>query len=225
MLSLKNTFCSSRTAVDTFLTLTIESIKNSAGETLTLADLEIANLTNVILKYHESSNDPYFRYYTVSHTGQPGPTDPIFMDFNRCEVSYNPETGVNDLDTFHAGLTYRNGSLLASECYISSDSLPASVVNVEIKTTDTDPLSLTVGQDSDYETTIDAADIFNMLSKGMIVSLKFIDEDEYWQHSAVVNGSGSPAVIMLYETGTGPAWFKLGNNSTYTDGVNLERLS
>lgn len=206
-------------------TMTVESITNSAGETLTWNDLEVEDLTNVILQFHEAPNDPYIRNYTASEFGRPNSSSPNFLYFDHCMVSYDSTIQNNTLDSFHADFVYQNGTLLSSRTYITSDSLPTSVVNVEIKTTDTDPLNLTIGQDSDYETDLDFADIANLLSKGKIVSLKFVDEDDYWQHTALVNGSGSPAVIMLYETGTGPAWFKLGNNSTYIDGVNLERLS
>lgn len=99
------------------------------------------------------------------------------------------------------------------------------IVNVEIKNSDDAPLDLTVGQDSDYESDIDASDIFAHLNHGEFISIHFKDEDGFSQGSAIVNGSGGPAVIMLYESGTGPAWFKVGNNSTYTNGLNLERLS
>ena len=206
-------------------TLTIESITNSAGETLTLSDLEMDNLSNVILKYHDGLNDPYFRYYPASKIGQPDSSNPIFMEFDYCYISYDSTLGKNTLDSFHAALVYRNGSLLSSACYISSDSYDSQIVEVEIKSTDTAPLNLTVGQDSDYETDLDSTDIFNLLSKGIVVSLRFVDDDDNWQNTAIVNGSGSPAVIMLYATGSGPCWFKLGNNSTYTTGLNIERLS
>ena len=206
-------------------TLTIESIKNSVGETLTLSDLEMDNLSNVILKYHESSNDPYFRFYPASKIGQHDSSNPIFMDFDECQVSYDSTLGKNTIDSFHADLIYKNGSLLSSACYVSTDSYESQIVEVEIKSTDTAPLNLTVGQDSDYETDMDSTDIFNLLSKGIIVSLKFVDDDDNWQNTAIVNGSGSPAVIMLYATGSGACWFKLGNNSTYTTGLNIERLS
>ena len=106
-----------------------------------------------------------------------------------------------------------------------SGHITPNIVQVEIKNTDTAPLSLTVGQDSDYETDVDAANIFGKLNYGEFVMLHFVDEDHFSQGSAIVNGSGGPAVIMLYENGVGPAWFQLGNNSTYTNGVNLERLS
>lgn len=106
-----------------------------------------------------------------------------------------------------------------------SGHITPNIIQVELKDTDTDPLSLTVGQYSDYETDIDAAAIFAKLNYGEFVTLHFVDEDQFNQGSAVVNGTGGPAVIMLYESGVGPAYFRLGNNSTYTNGIKLERLS
>ena len=94
-----------------------------------------------------------------------------------------------------------------------------------MKDTDTPPLSLTVGQDSDYESDVDAADIFAKLNYGEFLMIHMVDEDQFNQGSAIVNGSGGPAVIMLYENGVGPAYFRIGNNSTYTKGINLYRLS
>lgn len=98
-------------------------------------------------------------------------------------------------------------------------------VEVILKDSDDYPLDLTVGQNSDYESDIDASDIIGWLNSGNIVSIHFKDEDNVSQGSAIINGTGGPAVIMIYASGTGPCYFRLGNNSTYTTGVNLERLS
>lgn len=121
--------------------------------------------------------------------------------------------------------TTADSSTTATTAEALSGHITPNIIQVELKDTDTPPLSLTVGQNSDYETDVDAAAIFAKLNYGEFVTLHFVDEDQFNQGSAVVNGTGGPAVIMLYESGVGPAYFRLGNNSTYTNGINLERLS
>ena len=106
-----------------------------------------------------------------------------------------------------------------------SGHLTPNIIQVEIKDNDDSPFDLTVGQDIDYETDIDSITFLGQLSYGEFIMLRFKDEQGFSQGTAILNGTGGPAVIMLYESGVGPAWFKVGNNSTYTNGLNLERLS
>ena len=102
-------------------TLTIESITNSAGDSLSLSDIVIDNLTNVILIYHEAAADPYLRYYPITKFGQPTDTSPVTLQFSSMNVAYDADLQKNTLDSFYASLVIRNGSLLASEAYISTD--------------------------------------------------------------------------------------------------------
>ena len=102
-------------------TLTIESITNSAGDILTLSDIEISTLTNVILIYHEASQDPYLRYYPITKFGQPTDTSPISLQFSNMNVAYDADLQKNTLDSFYASFVIRNGALLTSEVYISTD--------------------------------------------------------------------------------------------------------
>lgn len=102
-------------------TMTIESIENSAGETLTLSDLETDNLTNVVLIYHQSANDPYLRHYPVSRYGCPGTGNPYFLYFDHCAVYYDSDLSKNTLDSFHADFVYQGGTLLSSTTYTTSD--------------------------------------------------------------------------------------------------------
>ena len=104
-------------------TLVIESITNSAGDSLSFSDIEINNLTNVILIYHEAESDPYMRYYALSKYQKPDTTLPTSLYFDTCDVEYDSNTQKNVLSSFHASLVYRNGSLLTSSVYITSDTL------------------------------------------------------------------------------------------------------
>lgn len=102
-------------------TLTIESITNSAGDSLSLSDIVIDNLTNVILIYHEAAQDPYLRYYPITKFGQPTDTSPITLQFSSMNIAYDADLQKNTLDSFYASLVIRNGSLLSSSVYISTD--------------------------------------------------------------------------------------------------------
>lgn len=206
-------------------TITIERVYDNAGNKVSLSDITADNYHNVYFRYRPDQNATEVYTYTVDTSYKVGsPNSPVFYKARLID-DIQVIGGLVEITYDNIEVGILNGTAATSKLFTYTEVIGTSIVEVEIKSTDTDPLNLTVGQDSDYETDIDFAEIANLLSKGMIVSLKFVDEDDYWQHTAVVNGSGSPAVIMLYETGTGPAWFKLGNNSTYTDGVNLERLS
>ena len=203
-------------------TITIERVYDNNGNEISLSDITADNYHNVYFRYRPDENSTDIYTYTVDTSYKIG--SPVFFKA-RIIDSIQVSNGLVEIEYKNIEVGILNGAVATSKLFIYTDVIGSSIVEVEIKATDTDPLNLTVGQDSDYETDLDFGDIINLLSKGMLVSLKFIDDDSYWQKTAVVNGSGSPAVIMLYETGTGPAWFKLGNNSTYTDGINLERLS
>lgn len=102
-------------------TLTIESITNSAGDSLSLSDIVIDNLTNVILIYHEAAQDPYLRYYPITKFGQPTDTSPVTLQFSSMNIYYDADLQKNTLDSFYASLVIRNGSLLSSSVYISTD--------------------------------------------------------------------------------------------------------
>lgn len=104
-------------------TLVVESITNSAGDSLSFSDIEINNLTNVILIYHEAESDPYMRYYALSKYQKPDTTLPTSLYFDTCDVEYDNNTQKNVLSSFHASLVYRNGSLLTSSVYITSNTL------------------------------------------------------------------------------------------------------
>lgn len=104
-------------------TLVVESITNSAGDSLSFSDIEIDNLTNVILIYHEAESDPYMRYYALSKYQKPDTTLPTSLYFDTCDIEYDDNTQKNVLSSFHASLVYRNGSLLTSSVYITSDTL------------------------------------------------------------------------------------------------------
>ena len=106
-----------------------------------------------------------------------------------------------------------------------SGHITPNIVQVEIKDNDDAPLDLTVGQDIDYETDVDSVTFLGQLSYGEFIMLRFKDEQGFSQGTAILNGTGGPAVIMMYEGGVGPAYFQIGNNSTYTNGLNLKRLS
>ena len=102
-------------------TLTIESITNSAGETITLSDLETTDLTNIVLVYHQSPNDPNLLHYPVTKYKHPGSGTPYFLFFTECAVYYDSDLGKNTLDSFYADFVYQNGTLLSSTVYITSD--------------------------------------------------------------------------------------------------------
>ena len=102
-------------------TMTIESITNSAGETLTLSDLETTDLTNIVLVYHQSPNDPNLIHYPVTKYKHPGAGTPYFLFFTECSVYYDSDLGKNTLDSFYADFVYQNGSLLSSTVYVTSD--------------------------------------------------------------------------------------------------------
>ena len=102
-------------------TLTIESITNSAGDSLSLSDIVIDNLTNVILIYHEAAQDSYLRYYPITKFGQPTDTSPVTLQFSSMNIAYDADLQKNTLDSFYASLVIRNGSLLSSSVYISTD--------------------------------------------------------------------------------------------------------
>lgn len=104
-------------------TMTIESITNSAGDTLSFSDIEIKDLTNVILIYHDAEVDPYLRYYSISMYQKPDISLPTSLYFNSLEVEYDNDTQKNVLSSFHASIVYRNGQLLTSSVYITSDTL------------------------------------------------------------------------------------------------------
>ena len=104
-------------------TMTIESITNSAGDTLSFSDIEIEDLTNVILIYHDAEVDPYLRYYSISMYQKPDISLPTSLYFNSLEVEYDNDTQKNVLSSFHASIVYRNGQLLTSSVYITSDTL------------------------------------------------------------------------------------------------------
>ena len=103
--------------------LVVESITNSAGDSLSFSDIEIDNLTNVILIYHEAESDPYMRYYALSKYQKPDTTLPTSLYFDNCDIEYDDNTQKNVLSSFHASLVYRNGSLLTSSVYITSNTL------------------------------------------------------------------------------------------------------
>ena len=102
-------------------TLTIESITNSAGDSLSLSDIDISMLTNVILIYHEAAQDPYLRYYPITKFGKPTDTSPISLQFSSMNIAYDADLQKNTLDSFYANFVIRNGTLLSSEAYISTD--------------------------------------------------------------------------------------------------------
>lgn len=212
-------------SIDSPNTITIEHVYDNNGVEIALSDITADNYHNVYFRLKPSQNANYYQTYTVDTSYKVGsPNNPVF--FKACIVDNLDETnGLDEITYKNMEVGILNGTVATSKLFTFTKRLDTHIVEAEIKDTDDAPLDLTVGQDSDYETDIDAAEIFNWLNKGEIVSLHFKDEQGFSQGSAVINGSGGPAVIMLYESGTGPAWFKLGNNSTYTDGVNLERLS
>lgn len=211
-------------SVDRPNTITIEHVYDNDGNTVDLADITSDSYHNVYFRLRPSQNVTYYNTYTVDESYKIGsPNSPVYFKA-RVIDNIDRTSGVDEITYKVIELGILNGAVASSKLYVYTEEV-TRIVEVEIKSTDTAPLNLTVGQDSDYETDMDSTDIFNLLSKGIVVSLKFVDDDDNWQNTAIVNGSGSPAVIMLYATGTGACWFKLGNNSTYTTGLNIERLS
>ena len=103
-------------------TVTIESITDAAGNSISMSDLNIDTLTNVILKFHQSVNDPILERYTVSKYWKSAPSAPLFLDFNNNICEYDTDTSTNVITAFHLGIGFLNGSLVSSECYIIQDS-------------------------------------------------------------------------------------------------------
>lgn len=206
-------------------TITIEHVYDNNGNEVSLSDITADNYHNVYFRLRASQNATEVYTYTADTSYKVGsPNSPVFFK-TRIIDDIDRTDGVDSISYINIEVGILNGAVATSKLFVYSETITSKIVQVEIKDTDTDPLSLTVGQDSDYETDIDAGAFFADLSNGKIISLRFKDEQGFSQGSAILNGTGGPAVIMLYASGVGPAWFRVGNNSTYTTGLNLERLS
>ena len=101
--------------------------------------------------------------------------------------------------------------------------MTSKIIQAEIKTTDTSPLNLTVGQSFDYETDIDASTFIWWILQGNTVMVRFHDEDNSSQGCYLLQ-NGGPVIMFAYEMGVGPAYFQVTNNNTYTNGLKLIRM-
>lgn len=206
-------------------TITIEHVYDNNGNEVDLASITADTYHNVYFRLRPSENSSEVYTYTVDTSYKVGsPNSPVFFKA-RIIDDISRSSGIDSITYINIEVGILNGSVATSKLFTYTEDMTSTIINVELKDADTPPLSLTVGQDFDYESDIDASAIFAKLNYGEFMMFHMVDEDQFNQGSAIINGTGGPAVIMLYENGVGPAYFRLGNNTTYTTGINLYRLS
>lgn len=106
-------------------TLTLESITDANGNILDPAAVDLNTFTNVFLKFHQNSSDPFYFYYPVTKIYQPNASAPIFLYFDEYTLDYDSDNDITEADFFHADIGILSGSISSSSVYVHSSVLTA----------------------------------------------------------------------------------------------------